>query len=174
MQWADRIGRRVKLRDLHILLAVAQYGGMSKAAAALSISHPVISKTVSDLERTLGVRLFDRTAQGVEPTIYGQAMLTCGLAVFDEMRQGLKHVEALSEALTGELRIGCPEVMAAGLLPMIADRLLKKYPGIQLQTLSADTHREQYQELRARNVELLLGPIPKPFLHDDLNAEFLL
>jgi len=174
MQWADRIGRRVKLRDLHILLAVAQFGSMSRAAAEMSISHPVISKAISDLERTLGVRLFDRTAQGVELTIYGQAMLSCGLAVFDEMRQGLKRVEALSDALSGELRIGCPEVMAAGLLPVIADRFLQKHPRIQLQTISADTHLGQFQELRARNVELLLGPIPKPFLHEDLNAEVLL
>jgi DNA-binding transcriptional LysR family regulator len=57
MDWADRIGRRIRLRDLHILLAVAECGSMSKASTRLSISHPVISKTVSDLERSLGVRL---------------------------------------------------------------------------------------------------------------------
>jgi DNA-binding transcriptional LysR family regulator len=171
MHWADRIGRRVKLRDLHILMAVAQWGGMSKAATELSISYPVISKTISDLERTLGVRLFDRNAQGVELTAYGQAMLNCGLAVFDEMRQGLKNVEALSDALSGELRIGCPEAMTAGLLPLIAERLLQKHPGIQLHVAFADAARTQFQELRARNVDLLLGPIPAPFLQDDLNAD---
>lgn len=174
MHWGDRIGRRVKLRDLHIVMAVAQWGSMARAATELSISHPVISKTISNLERTLGVRLFDRNAQGVELTVYGRAMLNCGQAVFDEMRQGLKHIEALSDAATGELRIGCPEAMAAGLLPVIAERFLHKYPGIQLHMAFADTARAQFQELRARNVELLLGPIPAPFLQDDLNAEPLL
>lgn len=64
MGWADRIGRRIKLRDLHVLLAVAECGGMAKAAEALAVTHPVVSKTISDLERLLGVRLFDRTAKG--------------------------------------------------------------------------------------------------------------
>jgi hypothetical protein len=54
MEWSDRIGRRLKLRDLHILLAVVQYGSISKAADHLAISHPVVSKAIADLEQTLG------------------------------------------------------------------------------------------------------------------------
>ena len=108
MDWADRIGRRVKLRDLHILLAVAEYGTMAKASTQLSVSHPVVSKTVSELERTLGVRLFDRSSHGVELTAHGAALLRCGIAVFNEMRQGLKLLETLSDPTCGELRIGCP------------------------------------------------------------------
>src|SRR5580692_13032315 len=82
MDWADRIGRRIRLRDLHILLAVAECGSMAKAAARLAISHPVVSKTVSDLEHSLGVRLFDRHSQGVELTAYGRVLLNCGNIVF--------------------------------------------------------------------------------------------
>ena len=88
MDWTDRIGRRIRLRDLHIVLAVAERGSMAKAATHLAISHPVVSKTISELEHTLGVRLFDRSSQGVELTTYGQAMHKCGVTVFDEMRQG--------------------------------------------------------------------------------------
>src|SRR5262252_2886468 len=108
MDWADRIGRRIRLRDLHVVMAVAECGSMAKAAARLSISHPVISKTISDLERTLGVKLFDRNSLGVEPTSYGQALLKCGVTVFDEMRQGLKQIEQITDPTSGELRIGCP------------------------------------------------------------------
>jgi len=93
MDWSDRIGRRIKLRDLHIVLAVAEAGSMAKASQRLAISHPVVSKTISDLEHTLAVKLFDRTSQGVELTSYGQALLKCGVNVFDEMRQGLKQIE---------------------------------------------------------------------------------
>src|SRR5712671_2705391 len=57
MQWIDRIGRRLKLRDLHVLLAVAQAGSMSRAADRLAISHPVVSKTIADLEHALRCRL---------------------------------------------------------------------------------------------------------------------
>src|SRR5215831_12430765 len=82
MQWTDRIGRRVKLRDLHILLAVAQTGSMSRAADRLAISHPVVSKTIADLEHALNVRLLDRTPQGTEPTAYGRALLSCSTTVY--------------------------------------------------------------------------------------------
>ena len=50
MQWTDRIGKRLKLRDLHILLAVAKSGSMGKAAAELAISQPSISKAIADVE----------------------------------------------------------------------------------------------------------------------------
>ena len=69
MDWVDRIGRRVKLRDLHVLLAVAQWGGMAKAARHLATSQPVLSKTIAELEHALGVRLLDRGPQGVVPTV---------------------------------------------------------------------------------------------------------
>jgi DNA-binding transcriptional LysR family regulator len=69
MQWVDRIGRRLKLRDLHILLAVVQSGSMAKAAQALAVSQPAVSKAIADLEHTIGLRLLDRSRRGIEPTI---------------------------------------------------------------------------------------------------------
>ena len=122
MDWADRVGRRIRLRDLHILLAVAEQGSMAKASARLAVSHPVVSKTITQMEQTLGVRLFERTSQGVELTNYGTALLDCGVDVFDELRQGLKQLEALTDPASGELRIGCPEITMAGLLPAIIER----------------------------------------------------
>ena len=82
MSWEDRIGRRLKLRDVHILLAVVQSGGMAKAAERLAVSQPVVSKTIADLEHTLGVRLLDRSRNGVEVTPYGRALLNRGVAAF--------------------------------------------------------------------------------------------
>jgi DNA-binding transcriptional LysR family regulator len=76
MDWTDRIGRRIRLRDLHILLAVEQHGSMARAANSLAVSQPVVSKVIADLERTVGVRLLDRDRHGAEPTIFGRALLT--------------------------------------------------------------------------------------------------
>jgi DNA-binding transcriptional LysR family regulator len=86
MEWTDRIGRRIRLRDLHILLAVAKSGSMGKASADLAVSPPVVSRAISDLELALGVRLLDRSSHGVELTMYGRAVLRCGIAVFDDLR----------------------------------------------------------------------------------------
>src|SRR4029453_12820319 len=166
MDWADRIGRRIRLRDLHILLAVAERGSMAKASAHLSISHPVISKTISDLERTLGVRLFDRNAQGVELTDYGRVLLRCGTTVFDEMRQGLKQIESLADPSSGELRIGCPEITMAGFLPPIVEQFMARYPRVQLSVTLANTALLQFGALRERNVDLLIGRMPSIFAED--------
>lgn len=174
MDWSDRIGRRIRLRDLHIVLAVAEHGSMSKASAKLAISHPVVSKTISELEQTLGVRLFDRNSQGVELTTYGRALLKCGMNVFDEMRQGLKQIEFLADPTSGELAIGCPEIIIAGILPAVAEHFLQRYPGVRLRVIHADTGLMQFNQLRERNVELLLGRLQRPFDQDDLVPEQLL
>src|SRR5205085_7822801 len=133
MQWTDRIGRRLKLRDLHILLAVAQAGSMSRAADRLAISHPVVSKTIADLEHALGVRLLDRTAQGTEPTSYGRALLTCGTVVFDELRRGVQEIAFLSDPTVGELHIGGSAPWVEGLVPAVIARLTQRHPRIKFQ-----------------------------------------
>jgi DNA-binding transcriptional LysR family regulator len=101
MDLDDRASRRVKLRDLRLLLAASQWGSMAKAATRLNVSQPAISKAVADLEDTLGVRLLDRTARGVEPTAYGQTLLKRGVAIFDELQQGVKDIAFLADPSAG-------------------------------------------------------------------------
>ena len=173
MDWADRIGRRIKLRDLHILLAVAECGSMAKASARLSVSHPVVSKTILELERTLGIRLFDRSSQGVELTAHGAALLNCGVTVFNEMRHGLKLLETLSDPTSGELRIGCTEITMAGLLPAIVEKFSQQYPRIRLHVALVQAPLEHFQELRERNVDLIIGRVPRELAADDLSSEVL-
>src|SRR5690242_3259806 len=106
MRWNDRIGRRIKLGDLHILLAVAQAGSMAKAASELAVSHPAVSRAIRDLEHALGVQLLERNARGVTLTDYGRAMIERSYAAFDELRQGVKDIESLADPTSGEVRIG--------------------------------------------------------------------
>src|SRR5215204_4786436 len=114
MDLHDHILRRLKLSDLRLFHAVVHWGGMAKAASHLNISQPAVSKAVAALERTLGVRLLERHPQGVDPTMYGHALLRGGIAVFDELQQSVKEIGFLADATAGELRIGCTEPLAAG------------------------------------------------------------
>jgi DNA-binding transcriptional LysR family regulator len=173
MQWADRIGRRLKLRDLHVLFAVMQSGSMAKAAQHLAVSQPVVSAAIASLEHAVGVRLFDRGRRGVEPTIYGRALLNHGLAAFDALRQGVKEIEFLADPTVGELRIGCPEWIAAGLLPIIIDRLLQRHPRLVFYVDQTVTATREFHELRQRSIDLVLGRIAAPFTEEDLHAEIL-
>src|SRR5947209_19898882 len=90
---SDRIGRRMKLQDLHVLVTVMQAGSMGKAAQRLNISQPAVSRSIAELEHALGVRLLERHRRGIEATEYGRALLHCGMAVFDDPRQGVKNIE---------------------------------------------------------------------------------
>jgi DNA-binding transcriptional LysR family regulator len=171
MKWMDRIGRRVKLRDLHIALAVADAGSMTRAAEELAVSYPVVSKTISELERTLGVKLFDRSVSGVEPTHYGRALLKSGAAVFDEMRRGLQQIDFIKRPDAGDLRIGSSIVVDAGLLPAILERFSRDFPRAVLHVMHEDIATQQYDNLRNRNVELVLGRLPIAMSEPDLVAE---
>jgi DNA-binding transcriptional LysR family regulator len=171
--WESRIGRRLKLRDLHILSAVVQWGSMAKAAKHLSMTQPAVSDAIANLEDTLRVRLLDRSSRGVEPTIYANALLKRGLVVFDELRQGIRDIEFLANPKAGEVRVGCPESLAAGLVPSIIDRLSRRYPRVDVHVVHAETGTLELRELRERNVDLMVGRILRPLLDDDIDAEVL-
>jgi LysR family pca operon transcriptional activator len=172
MDLHDRVGQRLKLRDLRLLLSVAQWGSMAKAAAHLNLTQSGVSRAIADMEQTLGVRLFDRTSQGVEPTPYGHALRKWGNAIFDDLRQGINEIEFIADPTAGELRIGCAEPMLSGLLPAIIGPLYRRYPRISFHVTPLSTIPQQYRELRERNVDLILGRMLQP-LDEDLEAQVL-
>jgi DNA-binding transcriptional LysR family regulator len=128
LRWMDPIERRLKLRDLHVLLAVAHAGSMGKAAARLAVSQPAVSQAITHLEHTFGVRLFDRTTKGVEPTAYGDALIKSCVVVFDDLRQGIRALESIADPAAGDLAIGATEPMAAGFVSTVIERLALQHP----------------------------------------------
>src|SRR5258707_5677257 len=93
----DEIFSRLKLRQLNVLLSVMQWGSMARAADHLSVSQPVVSKTIAELESLLGVTLFERTSQGVQPTIYASALARRSVALFNDLRTSVGELEALAD-----------------------------------------------------------------------------
>jgi DNA-binding transcriptional LysR family regulator len=173
MHWANRVGRRLKLRDMHILMSVAQRGSMAKAAAELAISQPAVSKAIADMEHTLGLRLFDRGRQGIVPTLYGRALVKRGVVIFDELKQGIEELEFLADPKKGKLNIGSTEGIAAGLLPAIIARFAQLNPNVRLDVAQAVISSLHYRELRERSIDMMIGRIPVEFVEDDLAAETL-
>src|SRR5256712_2031069 len=171
--WESRIGRRLRLRDLHILSTVVKWGSMAKAASGLAMSQPAVSEAIASLEAALGVRLLDRTPRGVEPTLYASALLKRGLVVFDELRQGIKEIEFLADPTVGEVRIGCIESLTAGFMPEVIDQFSRKYPRALVHVDVAPLATQEFRELRERTVDLSLGRILKPVADDEIDAEIL-
>ena len=173
MDWDEqRLGRHLKLRDLSLLLTVAQCGSMGKAASVLSVSQPAISKAIADMEHALGVRLLDRKPHGVEPTKYGRVLLDRGLVAFDELRQAMKHIDFLADPTAGEVRIGCSVVLSEGFVAAAVDRLSRRYPRIVFHLLVGESGAT-YRALEERRVDLAIARIFGTTAEKPLNAEAL-
>jgi DNA-binding transcriptional LysR family regulator len=177
IDWEKQIGRRLKLRDLHVFSTVVQRANMAKAAAELGVSQPTISEVISDLEHALGVRLFDRSRRGVEPTIYGTALVRRVQAAFDELRQGVRDIEFLADSATGEVRIGCPESLATTLVSPIVRRFTREYPRVAINTILLNTPTLDLPQLHDRTLDLVVARSPVPATDDpayrDLQMECL-
>lgn len=170
MRWNDRIGRRIKLGDLHILLAVAQTGSMAKAASELAVSHPAVSRAIRDLEHTLGVQLLERNPRGVTLTACGRAMIDRSHAAFDELRQGVKDIESLADPTSGEVRIGTTPPLAASFLSAVIDRLVKRHPRMAFHVIVDDSEKQR-RNLSERRVDLLIFRNASMFADEELIFE---
>jgi DNA-binding transcriptional LysR family regulator len=172
VQLSDRIGLRMKLHDLHVLIAVVQAGSMGRAAAHLNTTQPAVSRSIAELERALGVRLLVRNNQGVAPTEYGRALLDGGVAAFDDLRQAVKNIEFLADPMAGEIRIGCTPILAASFVSAVVDRLSRRYPRIVFHFMTAYLEPLR-RELSERNVDLLIVRRFTPAADERVNFESL-
>jgi DNA-binding transcriptional LysR family regulator len=100
-------------------------------------------------------------------------LLKSRVAVFDEMRKGLQQIEFIRQPDSGELRIGSSIVVDAGLLPAVIERFSEAFPRAALHVLPENIATQQYDNLRQRNVELVLGRLPVTMSEPDLVAETL-
>ena len=171
---ASQISRRIKLRQLTVFIAVVEYGSMAKAAEHLSISQPVISKMLATLEQTLGVPLLERSRLGVEPTLYGKALLKRSIALCNDLRSGVDELQSLADPTMGELRIGSTEPVMAGLLPTIIDRLSRQYPKLALHVIEGEPPELQDRHLRNHDIDLMIGRLPSSTPAADTDVQVLL
>jgi len=144
---------------------------MAKAAANLGVTQPSVSTSIRDLEVALNVRLFDRSPQGVELTAYGDALRKCGLAVFDDLRQGIKNIEFLSDPEAGEVRIGSAEAMMSGCVPAIIDRLARLHPRVVFHTFEG-AGQALRNALRERRIDMVVSRKRSP-AEEDFASEIL-
>jgi DNA-binding transcriptional LysR family regulator len=169
----DRVPHRMKLQHLKVVLAVAEWGSMARAAKHLAISQPVVSKVVADLEDMLGVRLFDRTPQGVEPTLYGQALLRRSVALFDDLKTSVDEVRFLADPTAGELQFGATEPLLSGIGTAVINRLSRQYPRIVFRPMEADSATLITRDLPERRIAFAIVPLPNAAIGEDFEATVL-
>ncbi len=174
IDWEGQLGRRLRLRDLHVFATVAERRSMAKAAIHLGVSQPAVSEVIAQLERELGVTLLEREPRGVELTIFGKKLLARSIAAFDELKQGVRELEYMADPAAGELRIGCSESIATLMMPAVLNGFLKKYPRAVLHIEPLTTPTFEMPMLRDRTLDLLFARINSmQDDHHDLNLELL-
>jgi DNA-binding transcriptional LysR family regulator len=123
------------------------------------------------------VRLFDRSSRGVEPTVYGNALLTRSIAVFDEIKQSGRDIEFLADPTVGEIRIGCVESLSATILPQILLRFAQNFPRVVVSVDDLTAPAIEMSGLRNRKYDCtlirLVRPISADALGDDISVHTL-
>ena len=171
MDASDRIGKRLKLRDLQILQATAAAGTMVKAANDLAITQPAVSYAIAEMEHALGVPLLERSSQGVTPTVYGEVLLERSRAVFNELRQGINEIGSLADPSGGELRLGTTPPMSA-IASAVLNQVVPRYPRMTF-TLTVGPTDVLLQAMRQRDIELVISRLADFVADEDLNVDTL-
>src|SRR5882757_5814050 len=171
IDWASQIGKRLRLRDLHVFSTIVRLGSMGKAALELGVSQPAVSEVITALEYAVGARLFDRTPRGVVITAGGASLERRVLAAFDELKQGIKDIEFLSDPTVGEVRIGCPESISASILQPICEAFIQQHPRVVLDLDTVD-NLSFAQKLRDRNLDVVLARGGWPLEDEQLVTDF--
>lgn len=163
---------QVELRDLEYFAVVAEHGNLRRAAEALDLSQPALSKCLHRLEQTVGAKLVKRTPKGVELTAVGAAMLQHARRLQLSRDDITREVADLSQGRAGYLRVGVGAGVIDRLVCAACSIVLKDSPSARIKVTVA-SNAELLQALRDGELDLIVGGIP-PSPHEDLVQERLL
>lgn len=151
----------METRDLDYLLAVDEHGGIGKAAEALGMSQPALTKAIQRVEAQTGLALFQRTANGVAPTQAGSLFLARARRIALEYEDALKEMHAIRSGEQGVLSLGYSPTVPAALVLGACRQLLKERPAARLR-LRRRLARDLADLLVAGELDLIVAPEPKP------------
>jgi DNA-binding transcriptional LysR family regulator len=143
------------LRLLHQALTLARHRNFARAAQALHLTQPALSRSIAGLEATLGEKLFDRTHQGVEPTAFGQMLLARAHTLVDGANELERDFELMRGLHIGELRIGAGAYPAELSVSHAVGRLVARHPELRVQLTSSDL-RSMIAALLGRRLDLVV------------------
>jgi DNA-binding transcriptional LysR family regulator len=164
-------------RRLALLREVVRHGSFSKAASALFLTQPAVSRQIAKLEREAGVRLLERTPTGLRLTDAGQVALDRAEAIAGHLTAAEAELEAIATLSAGRLRLTAFPTVASTLVLDAIRLFRKRHPGVELSFIESGT-RAGLQRLRAGEVDLALAfrerGHPAPSSWDGLHADHLL
>ncbi|WP_406288400.1 LysR substrate-binding domain-containing protein [Embleya sp. NBC_00896] len=152
----DLLDGRLKFRHLTLITAIAEHGGVSRAAEALHLTQPAATRTLRELETMVGVPLFERGPHGMSPTLYGDALVAHARVILAEVRRAGDHIAGLREGQTGTVTVGTLLAGTSVLLPRAVSALKRDRPGITVIVREA-TYDVLYPQLLAGEIDVVIG-----------------
>lgn len=159
------------LRQLRAFVAVATCGSFSRAADAMALTQPAISRNVTDLEQTLGLQLLHRTTREVELTDAGRLLLGNVTRVLEDLDACLLEVQGMATQRKGKVKVASSPTLSAHLLPQCIARGRRQLPGVNIQLLD---RIQSDVLLSVRSGEVDFGVVIDPSEKQDLHAQAIL
>lgn len=157
LDWYLKIN--VKARHLRLLVTIDTYRNLTQVAEVTHVSVPAVSKSLGELERGLGLTLFERTTHGIVPTPYGECLIRHARAILTILHQASDDLKALNSGTAGKVHIGMLPASASVLLPQALKLLKQRSPGTNVM-VSEGTTALLLPELWQGQLDLVVGRLP--------------
>jgi DNA-binding transcriptional LysR family regulator len=158
------------IRLLECALALDRHRNFARAAEQLGVSQPTLTRSIQELERQFGARLFDRSRRGLEPTPFGAIVLASGRRVALDIAEVKREIALLKGLNAGELTVGVGPLVSQTFLGAAVGSLLAKHPMLSLRILDLDWW-EIPEALHQRRIDLAIGEIQEASEDPDLAIE---
>ena len=150
---------KLTLRQMQYFEALARTRHFARAAEAVHVSQPALSAQIMEMERRLGVKLFDRSRSGVYPTPLAERLLPAVMRILNETRAVEEMAESSAGLLTGKLRLGIIPTIAPYVLPALVPRAAARYPQLEFAIREGLTG-SLVDALLAREIDLVVAALP--------------
>ncbi|HUE75898.1 MAG TPA: LysR substrate-binding domain-containing protein [Chloroflexota bacterium] len=149
----------MELYQMRYVLAVADHGNFTRAAAALHVVQPALSQGIRRLEKELGLQLFDRIPRGIRPTAAGDAFIHHIRRALADVERAERAVAELRDLKTGRVALGLTPSATIAVLPRLLEMYRSEFPGIQVEVVEEMTDA-LVDLLAAGRVDLALVSLP--------------
>ncbi|HEB3530115.1 TPA: LysR family transcriptional regulator [Burkholderia cenocepacia] len=168
MDWTEKL----KLRNLRMLLTLAETGNMSQSAALLNTTQPGMSKWLKEIEDDIGVPLFERLARGLRPTPFGDTLIEHARRIEGQLDLAREELDAMRSGSSGLVVIGTSGAASAETVPLAVLELLRQMPKAQIRLVESTMDRLMSQ-LDRSELDIVVGRSAPELQHPRIHAESL-
>lgn len=170
---ADRLPRDLKLRDIRVVVTVAEQGAILKAARVMNVTQPSVTRCLHALEARLGVALFQRLPNGVSITPYGEVFVQRCRQILADIGMLGAEIESMALGVKGQIHVGAMPATIHSFLPDALLEMQQTYPDISV-TVIEETEQELTKRLHDRSIDIAVGRLLPEHEVPELQSEVLL